>query len=174
MQARAGRRVRSWLRLCGSIIGAGGFIDPVLRAVVGEPVLTAMLITNDLPIVVLGAFWIWGAPALLTSVNARQLRRVRSGDAGEFESLTFTAAGFSPSSEWSKPMPWSFVDDVIETKRFLLIYHGYSKEPYYIPKHALSTTDLNQLKDVMRENLKSSAQRHLPEASERNTEAGDE
>jgi hypothetical protein len=51
-------------------------------------------------------------------------------------------------------MPWSFVDHVLETKRFLLIYHGYSKEPFYIPKQALSPANKVRLFALLREHAR--------------------
>lgn len=93
---------------------------------------------------------------MLNAIEARQLRRQAIQDSRELESLTFGEAGFSPSSKWPQPMPWSFVDRVIETKRFLLISHGYSKEPFYIPKHALSRSDKERLSVLLNDNLKAS------------------
>ena len=75
------------------------------------------------------------------------------------ERLTFSEEGFSPSSKWSQPMPWSFVEHVVETDQFLLIHHSYGKEPFYIPKHALSLSDRERLVTLFEVHLNASTQR---------------
>jgi hypothetical protein len=72
---------------------------------------------------------------------------------GEMEQLSFGEAGFSPSPEWSQPMPWSFVDRVVETRRLILIYHGHSHDPFYVPKHALSPQTAEKLFALLKEQL---------------------
>jgi hypothetical protein len=119
--------------------------------IAGEPLVP--LLRSTLPLFLLGALWFWGASPLLNAIVTRQQRRENR----DFETLSFSDAGFLPSAQWSEPMPWSFVDRVTETKRFLFIYHGYSKDPVYIPKHALSADAQAQLRSLLEIQFKSRA-----------------
>ena len=48
-------------------------------------------------------------------------------------------------------MPWSAVERVVETERLLLIYHGFSSDPFYVPKHALEPLTADRLFSLLRE-----------------------
>ena len=142
------------MRLFGLAVGSVGVLWAGLEVIGREPLVTVL--QNAFPWMALGAFWFWGGPALLKAAVAWELRRDGRQESRETERLTFSEAGFSPSPKWPQPMPWSFVDRVIETKRFLLIYHGYSKDPFYLPKHALSPSDRERLFVLLRKHLTSS------------------
>ena len=152
-EADTGRKLRWRIRFGGFVIGFAGVLAAVVGPLTGEPVVSAL--QDGTALAALGAFWVWGAPALLTAIEARQLRREGIQESREVAHLTFGEAGFAPPLRWSEPMPWSFVERVVETKRFLLIYHGYSTDPFYIPKHALSPSDRERLVALLNEHLKS-------------------
>lgn len=153
-EATQARRTRWFIRFCATAIGAGGVLVTVAGATVGRQPIVPLL-QNCFPLIALGAFWYWGAPALLLWITARQLRREGIENTRGSESLSFSDVGFSPSPEWPQPIPWSFVDRVVETQRFFLIYHGYSKDPCYVPKHALTTELKERLVDSLTEHFKS-------------------
>jgi hypothetical protein len=90
---------------------------------------------------------------LLTSIEGLLLRRDARQTSREVETRTFGADGFSPSENWRRPMPWSFVNRVVETERFILVYHGYTKDPFYLPKHAMSASDMERLASLLHEHL---------------------
>ena len=142
------------MRLFGLALGTFGVLWAGLGAIRGEPLVTVL--QNVFPWMALGAFWFWGGPALLKAAAVWELRRKGREESRETERLTFSEAGFSPSPKWPQPMPWSFVDRVIETRRFLLIYHGYARDPFYVPKHALSPSDKERLFVLLREHLTAS------------------
>ena len=105
-----------------------------------------------------GAFWFWAGPTVLKATTRWELSRSHSGEPVNMERLTFGERGFSPSQEWSRPMPWSAVDRVVETERLLLIYHGFSSDPFYVPKHALEPLTADRLFSLLREQLKARSQ----------------
>jgi hypothetical protein len=86
---------------------------------------------------------------------SRQLRRQAQREGHVEDTTSFSDAGFAPSAAWVEPMPWSFVERVVETRRFLLIYHGYAKDPFYVPTHRLSAGDLERLRAVLEKHLQS-------------------
>ena len=49
---------------------------------------------------------------------------------------------------WAQPVPWSDVNKVIETKRFLLI-HATSDGPFFVPRHAVSSSDAERLREFL-------------------------
>ena len=100
------------------------------------------------------AFWFWAGPTVWKVTARWELSRFRPRESVNKEQLTFGEHGFSPSPEWSQPMPWSAVDRVVETQRLLLIYHIYAIDPFYIPKHALTPLTAERLLSLLREQLK--------------------
>lgn len=142
------RRRQSWYRFCGVLIGGLGPLGLVLGAATGAPVIP--LLGNTLPLVALGAFWFWGAPAVLRFIETRQLRREGTQEGRDIETRTFSRDGFTPTAQWSRPIPWSSVERVVETKRFLLVYAS-SDGPFYLPKHVLSHGDRTRLDSLFRE-----------------------
>jgi len=114
--------------------------------------LAAIGLLNLLSWSAVGAFWFWGGPTVLNVATRWELSRSHP-ESVNMERLTFGEHGFSPSPEWSQPMPWSSVDRVVETERFLLIYHGYSTDPFYVPKHALSPLTSERLFSLLSEQL---------------------
>ena len=87
---------------------------------------------------------------MLRLLEIRQFRREAAQEGREEETRTFSRDGFTPTAQWSPPIPWSSVDRVVETKRFLLVFAS-SDGPFYLPKHALSPTDRSKLDALFRE-----------------------
>jgi hypothetical protein len=139
------------MRWFGLASGSVGLLMTGLGALSGDPLGT--ILQNGLGWFGLGAFWLWVGPALLKVATRWELARQSTRAPGEMEQLTFGEAGFSPSQQWLQPMPWSFVDRVVETERFLLIHHGNSADPFYLPKHALSPQTTEKLFAVLRQQL---------------------
>jgi len=145
------RNMRWWLQLCGIVIAGGGLFAAGLGAAFGEPLVP--LVQNTLPLVALGAFWFWGAPVVLRFIQVGQLRREGAQDGIKEETRMFGREGFTPTARWSPPVPWSSVDKVVETKRFILIYAS-SDGPFYLPKHAFTPADLARLKALLQEEFR--------------------
>jgi hypothetical protein len=146
-----GRKLPRRMRAFGITVGVAGVLTSGFGVATGEPI--ASLLENGVSWLALGGFWYWVGPALLKMAAGRQLRRDASEEGREVEHLSFSDAGFSPSSKWAQPMPWSFVERVVETERFLLIHHSYAKEPFYVPKHALSLSERERLVTLFRTHL---------------------
>jgi len=91
---------------------------------------------------------IFVTPHLLRRRDARRLRRENDAEIGKPQTFTFSRDGFTPSDRWAQPVPWSEVDKVIETKRFLLIL-ATSDGPFFIPRHAVSSNDAERLRTFL-------------------------
>ena len=139
------------MRWFGLASGSVGLLMTGLGALSGDSLAT--ILQNGLGWLGLGAFWLRVGPALLRVATRRELAGQSTRAPGEMEHLTFNEAGFSPSPQWSQPMPWSFVERVVETERFLVIHHGYSADPFYLPKHALSPQTVEKLFAMLRQQL---------------------
>ena len=85
---------------------------------------------------------------LLPRRDARRLRRENDTEIGKLQTFTFSRDGFTPSVRWAQPIPWSDVDNVIETKRFFLI-RATSDGPFYVPRHAVSSDDAERLRTFL-------------------------
>ena len=75
------------------------------------------------------------------------------------ELRVFSSDGFTPSADWSQPVPWAMIDKVVETTKSFLIYHAASGQPVYVPKHVLSLADERRLKSLFEEKLRGSPAR---------------
>jgi len=147
-----GRRInRWWLRLGGVVIGGGSLFLAGVAAAFGEPLVPWL--RNTLPLVALGAFWFWGAPAVLKLIDVRRFRREGAQEGCKDETRTFGRDGFTPTVRWSRPVPWSDVDKVVETRRFILIYAS-SDGPFYLPKRALTPAALARLEALLRDEFR--------------------
>lgn len=142
------RRLLSWFRFFGASCIAAGVLVLGIGAASHEPAM--QLLKNAVGFTALGGFWIWGAQAVLRVIETRQLRREGSADGREHETRTFGRDGFTPTAHWSPPIPWTHVEQVVETESFLLIYAS-SDGPFYIPRHALLPTERSQLDALLRE-----------------------
>ena len=142
------RKQLLFIRGSGILAMAGMAAVSTVGAVVGEPLMP--LLSNTLPIVALGGFWTWGAPAILYLIRRRQLSRDGAQEGRQRETLSFGPGGFRPGAQWANPVPWDRVTRVWETDRFILI-DASSDGPSYIPKHALSPADRATLVAFLRE-----------------------
>jgi len=93
-------------------------------------------------------------PPLLRRRDTRRLRRENATEIGKVQTFTFSRDGFTPSDRWALPVPWSDVDKVIETKRFLLIC-ATSDGPFFVPRHALSSNDAERLRAFLEREFQS-------------------
>jgi hypothetical protein len=151
------RKLREQIRMLAIFAGVVGILITGLGAMRADTV-AAIGLLNLLSWSAIGAFWFWAGPTVLKVATRWELSRSHPGESVTMERLTFGEQGFSPSLEWSQPMPWYFVDRVVETERLLLIYHGYSSDPFYVPKHALSPLAAERLFALLREELKARPQ----------------
>ena len=152
-QGKLRRQVR-WLELFAVVVGILIIGLNLMRA----DALAAIGLLNLFSWSAVGAFWFWAGPIVAKVATRWVLRRLHREESANMERLTFGDHGFSPSPEWSQPMPWSFVNRVVETERLLFIYHGYSTDPFYVPKHALSPLTAERLFALVREQLKTRPQ----------------
>ena len=100
-------------------------------------------------------------PPLLRRRDTRRLRRENATEIGKVQTFTFSRDGFTPSDRWALPVPWSDVDKVIETKRFLLI-HATSDGPFFVPRHALSSNDAERLRAFLDQEFQSRPGKYKP------------
>ena len=150
-QSAGGRRWRRFLRVGAVVIASGGFLEPLFAALTGEPIAPA--VRNSFSLVVLGAFWFWGAPAILKAVHKRQFNTEGAQEGRDLETVSFGPEGITPGRKWSRPLPWSQVSQVLETKTLILI-EASSDGPTYLPKNALSIADRANLEALLREHFR--------------------
>jgi hypothetical protein len=147
------RKLRRQMRLLALFAVVVGALITSLDAMRADA-LAAVGLLNLLSWSAVGAVWFWAGPTVLKVATRWELSRSHPGESINMERITLGEEGFSPSPEWSQPMPWSFVNRVVETQRLLLIYHGYSTDPFYVPKHALSPLTSERVFVLLREQLK--------------------
>ena len=147
------RKLRRQMRLLALFAVVVGVLITGLGAMRADA-FAAIGLLNLLSWSAVSAFWFWAGPTVLKVATRWELSRSHPRESVNMERITFGEDGFSPSQEWSQPMPWSFVNRVVETERLLLIYHGYSTDPFYVPKHALSRLTSERMFALLREQLK--------------------
>lgn len=106
-----------------------------------------------LPLLILVAMWL-SIPTLTRIRDKWRLKRDNADNLGKLETRVFSRDGFTPSSNWSVPVPWSKVFKVLETRRFILVY-ATSDGPFFIPKHAMSASDAAELRSRLQEEFRS-------------------
>jgi hypothetical protein len=129
------------------------FALTALPFLAAEPLL--VIIRAGLAWLLLGAGLLL-APRLIRIFEASRLRRQQ---APRLMQQVFTPAGFTPSEEWSQPIPWSHIDQVLETPRGFLIFHAGSTEPVYVPTFTLSLTETERLRHLISTALAASPSR---------------
>jgi hypothetical protein len=93
-------------------------------------------------------------PTLTRIRDKWRLKRENADNIGKLETRVFSRDGFTPTSNWSAPVPWSSVFKVLETRRFILVY-ATSDGPFFIPKHAMSASDAAELRSRLQEEFRS-------------------
>lgn len=151
-QSVSGRRLRQFMRLFGVLSIATGVLVSLVGFLKDIPLASAL--SEAFPFLPLGAFWAWGGPAILSAANRRQLRREAHQEGRDRESVLLGADGITPGSKWSQPIPWSQVRRVSETSK-LIVLDASSDGPAYVPKHALSAEDRENLETLLREQFRS-------------------
>ena len=111
------------------------------------------LLVLAVPALIMAAAFLATGP-LLRRRDARRLRRENDTEIGKLQIFTFSRDGFTPSERWAKPVRWSEVDKVIETKRFLLIC-ATSEGPFFVPRHAISSNDAERLRAFLEREFQS-------------------
>lgn len=106
-----------------------------------------------LPPLMVAAMWL-SIPTLTRIGDARRLKRENADNIGKLETRIFSREGFTPTSNWSAPVPWSKVFKVLETRRFILVY-ATSDGPFFIPKHAMSASDAAELRTRLQQEFRS-------------------
>ena len=91
----------------------------------------------------------YSAPWFMRWRNRRRFQRDLADGGEAIRVCTFSDAGYTPGGRWSNPIPWSKIQQVQETKNFILI-PALSDGWTYIPKHALAESDLTRLRTLLR------------------------
>jgi hypothetical protein len=151
------QKARRHMRLLGLALPAVGILLAGLEAMSLEA-FAAVALLNLFLWSALGAFWFWLGPSVQKVSTRWELRRGSKGESVEMERVTFDDHGFAPSAEWSRPMPWSFVERVEETERLILIYHLYATDPFYVPKQSLSPQTAEKLFALLNEQFRTRPQ----------------
>ena len=99
------------------------------------------------------AFMLFVPEFLKNRVRAR-FRREAALRGDPFETQTFGPEGFRARLDWPQPIPWSQITKVAESKRFFFIYNSTSSNPEYVPKAAMSTTDVGRLRALFQDKLR--------------------
>lgn len=111
------------------------------------------LLVLAVPMLIMAATFLV-TPGIIKRWDRRRLRRENDTEIGKLQTFTFSRDGFTPSDQWAQPVPWSDVDKVIETKRFLLIC-ATSEGPFFIPRHAVSSDDAERLRAFLEREFQS-------------------
>jgi hypothetical protein len=88
-------------------------------------------------------------PSIQTRLQMSRARRVEAHRTSTMETCTFGPDGFTPASG-SSPIPWPMITKVVESERFLLLYHAASHQPEFVPKRDLATTEIANLRQLLR------------------------
>jgi len=86
-------------------------------------------------------------------VRARFRREAALRD-DPFETQTFGPEGFRARLDWPQPIPWSQITKVAESGKFFFIYNSTSTNPEYVPKAAMSSTDVDRLRALFQDKLR--------------------
>ena len=86
-------------------------------------------------------------------VRAR-FRREAAQRNDPFETRAFGPEGFRARLDWPQPIPWSHITKVAESGQFFFIYHSTSNDPEYVPKAAMTATDVDRLRTLLQDKLR--------------------
>ena len=131
----------------------GGIVIAVPAIVMQFFMPSALPEYQALPLLIIAAMWL-SIPTLTRIGNAWRLKRENADNIGKLETRVFSRDGFTPTSNWSEPVPWSKVHKVLETRRFILVY-ATSDGPFFIPKHAMSASDAAELRSLLQQEFRS-------------------
>jgi hypothetical protein len=137
-----------FIRATGGFMAALPALWMAVGLFMGEPVVP--LLQNAGSLIALGAFWIWGAPAIIKRLHVRRLRKESIEEGRHNERRVFRHEGITPGLRWDRPVPWSQVEGVEETDAFFLVYVVHS-DPVYVPKHSLTPAQDAALRRILRE-----------------------
>ena len=145
----SGGRLLRWLRFCALSFPIMGLVTGVLGVAIAEQPLGSVW-ANLWPFLPLGAFWYWGAPAILDAVHKWQFRREGVQEGRHLETVSIGPDGITPGAKWSHPIPWAQVRRIQETKN-LIVIDASTDGPTYLPKHAIAAGDMASFKELLRE-----------------------
>ena len=93
-------------------------------------------------------------PSFMRRFQIARYRRARRNTAKELETRQFGPEGFTPGGDRLQPIPWPMITRVIESDGFYLFYHALSEVPDYVPKRALTGSDAEVMKGLLRQQFR--------------------
>jgi hypothetical protein len=117
----------------------------------------AELWTEDWHLLILGPLFVLVGAPLLHLMNVRALRRGNRTLVGD-QSYTFSSDGFRTWGPlFNTSLLWEAVDRVVETRAYFFIYVS-AAAAYFVPKTAITSAQLRDLRALLAASLGSRAQ----------------